>query len=387
VKAEHPSAGKSLLYLALVLACLLFAGWFGLSCLWEPKSADSVAKRGTAESSTKLVDELASNLAGSASTKSAYTPENAAKELLEAKSIKSVLKRMAACAEIIGRLCEAGYTEEAWGLIDNDPGQVRGSQLLRYFKVSSLNPAQFVEKLVTLPFKQEENTALRGYLDSFDTVGTKALLENTEFRSALAKLEEKNPGLLRMSLASVLQTHALLPVDASLKNAVFDAARDYFKSGWIDENGLALVLKVDKIRDNFVKWEALTDAVPTAPAGSIVSNARKELVEGMVDEDADKALGRVTARGSDKQGHVDLYVGLKKWGQTDTTAANRWFAEHKAGMDQVQLDASARAFFELALTYGEPDGAEQWAQQVSNQRLKDLLLAKLPSKTPPDANK
>lgn len=299
-------------------------------------------------------------------------------DLIKAKAIANVWDRMAACTELIGELCAAGHIEEAWNLIDSDPGQVRSSQLLRFFKSAELNSAQFLEKWKNLPFRKEESTALRGYLLSLDQGAATALLSSSEFQTTLKKMEESDPTLLKFSLASVLNIQATLPGDVELRKKVLDAAREYLKAGWIDETGFARVVKADTTTGTFERWKTLSANVTTQPTNSEVSKVRKELVESMVDEDSVRALAEISGRGSEKQAHVDLFNALKKWGVVDSVAANQWFTEHQAGMDQVQRDASARAFFELAMTYGEPDGAEQWARKVQNEKLKELLLSKLP---------
>lgn len=304
------------------------------------------------------------------------TPESAALLMADARAIPHSFARAAACIKIIERLCRAGYTEEAWMLIDDNPGTARYSEINKFFLTAGLGVQEFVDKIRNLPFKREPGMALEGYLSSLDGQKIRALLQDESFKNIISELNTDNPGILKRAIATSLMGKVAFPGEESEKKAAMTLAVEYHKEGLIDDNGLAQVLKSDRFKSSFEKWELLTDSVKVAPSSSRVAELRKELVEDMVNADAQKALIQISER-EGVLGSSDLFMALKKWGLIDSAAANSWLVEHRTRLNDTQQDAAAHAFFQLALSYGEPDGAEQWARQIKDEKLRNAALAKL----------
>ena len=99
----------------------------------------------------------------------------------------------------------------------------------------------------------------------------------------------------------------------------------------------------------------------------------------MVNANAPKALEQLV-KIPGPQGFMDLLAGVKKWGNVDPSAASQWFQNNKSGLDAAPRDSVAMAFYQLALDAREPEGAEQWAGEISNAELKKRALERLPKK-------
>ena len=273
-------------------------------------------------------------------------------------------KRTSELSIVVRELCLTGQINEAWELIEVNPGQYRSSQIFSFFKSANLSSELFIAKFQELSLKDEQELALQGHLVSLEGEAlTRFLGDLSHFKWTGDSETARN--VLSRALTNALAAKVSMPLEKSDRIAARVAALKLQSQGFMDGSGLAQILKKDAYLQPREKWELLTGAVDTFPAASLGGLVRKELVESMVESDAEGAL-------------VDLFTALKKWGVVDSVAANQWFTENQVGMDQVQRDASARAFFELAMTYGETDGAEQWARKVQDEKLKEMLLSKLP---------
>lgn len=305
------------------------------------------------------------------------TIEKAKKRIASAALLRDSFKRTAELSIIIRELCLTGQFKDAWNLIEANPGQYRSSQIFSFFKSANLSSEMFTEKFQELSLKDEQELALQGHLVSLEGEALTRFLDDlSHLKWTGDSVTARN--VLSRALTNALSSKVSMPLEKSDRIAAREAALKLQSQGFMDGSGLAQILKKDAYLQPREKWELLTGAVDTFPSASLGGLVRKELVESMVESDAEGALAAIGQRGSEKQAHVDLFNALKKWGVVDSVAANHWFTENQAGMDQVQRDASARAFFELALTYGEPDGAEQWALKVQDAKLKEMLLSKLP---------
>jgi hypothetical protein len=305
------------------------------------------------------------------------TIEKAKKRIASAALLHDSFKRTSELSIVVRELCLTGQINEAWELIEVNPGQYRSSQIFSFFKSANLSSELFIAKFQELSLKDEQELALQGHLVSLEGEAlTRFLGDLSHFKWTGDSETARN--VLSRALTNALAAKVSMPLEKSDRIAARVAALKLQSQGFMDGSGLAQILKKDAYLQPREKWELLTGAVDTFPAASLGGLVRKELVESMVESDAEGALAVIGKRGSEKQAHVDLFNALKKWGVVDSVAANQWFTENQVGMDQVQRDASARAFFELAMTYGETDGAEQWARKVQDEKLKEMLLSKLP---------
>jgi hypothetical protein len=305
------------------------------------------------------------------------TPDEARKLLSAARGNPDVMRRSADCISIIGRLCAAGYTEEAWAMVEENPGQVRDSELVKFFKSAGLSPAEMISKIENLPYKGEAFTALRGYFSSLDPASTSALLADASFKDFIRKLDESSPGILGKAISTSLMGRLAFPGSTAEKMAARDLAARYHSEGILNDGQLVQILKADETSDSFDKWGLVAHSLPNPPRGSEAAALRKEVIEGMVNADAPKALQQL-AKVPGRQGFLDLLAGVKKWGNVDPSAASQWYQTSASGLSEVQRDSVVMAFYQLALDSGEPEGAERWAGEINNTELKKQAIQRLP---------
>lgn len=313
----------------------------------------------------------------SGDSKDSITPDEAKTLLADAKSLANAMERSARCIKVIERLCLAGYVDEAWAMIDENPGQVRSSELAKFFKCAGLSSLQLAEKVGNLPYKGEAASALRGYFSSLNSEQTAGLLQESTFKALISKLDDATPGILKKTLAATLMGRVAFPGEPADKKQAVEEAINYHSRGIIDDEGFAQVLKRDTSKDSFEKWSLVADAAVAPHPRSQAGELRKEIIEGMIGSDAPKALAQI-ALVPEEKGTGDLQIAIKKWGIVDSVAANSWFQANKTQLSDKQRDGAAVAFFQLALDFQETDGAKAWASQIADPVLRELALKKLP---------
>jgi hypothetical protein len=308
------------------------------------------------------------------------TPEKASALLEAAARNPDMVQRTMECVRVIKALCAAGYAEEAWGMIDDRPGQVRNSELAAFFATSGYDTAALMQKLDGLIYKDDAPKALEGYFSSLSPEEIRKVLGDDVFRRGMVGVEEFSPGSLKRAIADGLMSRVAFNADSSDSEAAVALASDLHSKGVVDDNGLSQVLESDKSKDIFQKWSVLSKAMPAtsikAPGGP-ADQVRREMIGEMVSANAPEALHQISGIKSD-QGTVDLGVAIMKWGAMDSVAANEWYVANKAGLSNSQRDGVAAAFWSLAVRYKERASAEQWAKEIQNPKLREKALASLP---------
>ena len=304
------------------------------------------------------------------------TPEEARKQLDVALGLSDVTQRSLAAISIIQKLCEAGYTEEAWELIEENPGQVRSSEIARYFKCAGLDTSAFLAKVSQLPYKGESASALRGYFSSLDSAAIQKLLDDSSFKEAIRELDKTSPGILQNSLAGSLMATVAFPGNYSSKTQALDAAKDLHAKGVLNDERYAQIIKADTSGDAFDKFSRLNAGIGDSPRQTEAGKLRKDLVERMVDSDAPRTLERLTSI-KGVQGTVDTIVAIRKWGTLDSVEANEWFVNNSNKLSPIHKDAAILGFYRLSLDYNERETAEKWANQITDEGLKKNVLAEL----------
>jgi hypothetical protein len=202
-------------------------------------------------------------------------------------------------------------------------------------------------------------------------------MQDPVFKSLIKKLDIASPGILKRTLASCLMMRVAFSGNPSERTLAMESAVGYYSQGLIDDDGFTQVLKNDASRNAFEKFDLITSTLKTVTNSNHAVEVRKDIVNAMVDSDAPKALSLIVQVTGDV-GTMDLFFGLKKWGGIDSNSANHWFLENRGKLTDPQRDAAATAFYQLALDYHEPEGAEQWANLIVDPKLKKQALSKLP---------
>ena len=304
------------------------------------------------------------------------TPVDAKRMLTEFQQLKSITERSSKISQVIRRLCLSGYSEDAWGLIEENPGQVRTKSLGVWFFSAGLTADKMTRKLPSLANASEAPLAIAGYLRSLPPDGINLLMENQVFKSYSDKLTSEQPDALKRLLAGSLEYHSLTAKGVESQSKVAAAAANYHQAGNLDDDGLISVLKASNAMKAVDKWNLLAEHL-TGGGESF----RNTLVEQMIMENPAAAMASISKM-QNNIATADIGNALLHWGAADSAGAGQWFEQSKGKLTTEQHDAAVKAFIELAVTFKESDGAIQWASQLHNPEYKAQILARLQDNLP-----
>ena len=301
------------------------------------------------------------------------TPAEARVLLSEALKIKNNAKSAEKAYFIIKKLCQSGFVNDAWDLIDINPSNFRDQEISAWFQYSGLSIPEVLEKAKLLSGNNETSQAGFGYLRSLRTEEMGAVLQNRSFGNLFS-----NSLFLSNTVAGELEFRAVSTANSDVRKEVLRAALLFHGQNLINDNGIAQVLRSLRELSATDKWQLLETHVKTDPEG-----LRREQVVKMTTEDADAALDTIV-RTQSELANADITTAITRWGSLDPVKANLWFKENSSRLTEPQHDSAVTAFVDLALTYNEPDGALQWANQIRNTERRQAALARLQGGTEPD---
>jgi hypothetical protein len=305
------------------------------------------------------------------------TVTEAERLLAEARQNPDSIRRTLDSIKVIADLCRAGHTEEAWALIEANPGQVRDSQLVKFFLSANLTVPEMISKIESLPFEGEATEALGGYLSSLELADTSRVLADPAFQELIKRLGANSKDPLGGALTASLMRRLGSP-GASSKDmpAARELASRLLSEGKLTNEQFAQIFKADNTADNFEKWSLIESSLKAGKQNPSAAQLRRDVIEGMVNANAPKAMGMLTKK-SDSQGIVDLTVGIEKWGRVDPVQAAEWYESQRGSLTPVQGDGMALAFYRLSLSAGDTESAKRWAAEISNKELRQRALGKV----------
>lgn len=317
---------------------------------------------------------------------SAITPAQALAAHVKARSISNLERRSLACSEIIGKLCLAGFSAEAWGMIDENPGQVRSFELAAFFRNAKVPLKEFIDKVEGLPFGEEVESALAARTADFKLDDMRAMLSDSNFQLLLSSKSKLNAEFAQELPGRYLHGALAFEKDPAQTAKILEGASEWHAKGLIDDDDFGRAVSRDISKTSFEKWDLIKNLGKTKDAPPIIGGLREGCINAMVNADAGKSV-ELFMQTRDDQSYLDMSAAISRWGLLDPVAANKWFSENKDALHTEQKDAAARAFYKTALNVGETDGAEQWANQISDTKLRDELLRQLPKKNITEASK
>jgi hypothetical protein len=385
---KKPTAREFIL-LGIVAVTLLYAFWIKPHKLQGAGiSSGSGQHSGKVEGANQAFSGNSPDEKGKVSERTAkpekpvMEPNEARKRLKAAASISDLLEQEKAYRAIMAELCEAGHTEEAWATILPEAGRNRDVQIARFFFSASLDPQSFSAKLASLDDASEKKSALTSYL-ARSAEQYAEILESPEFKPVADELQKNDPNFLADVLGEAKRVKYDTSDDPAMKENIMGMIRDLHSKGLISNLDFAGMVARNIKKDPFELWSW----VASSPMGiddpsGFEGQLREGVVAGMVSKDAEGALARISAD-TGSSATRDLYTGLSRWASNNPKAANNWYLREGTKLNQLQQDSAARAFATVALELREMDGAEDWANRISDPATRDSILQKIhpPEKT------
>lgn len=296
----------------------------------------------------------------------------AAQKLLEKvhESRTDTHEKIILSSEILADLCKSGYTEEAWNLIEKNPGILRSGQISYFFTNSKITSEQALKWMKKLQDAREMASAAGGYFSSFTLEELKVFTTSDHFIQMSKMANESYPDVSKTLLASTLSNLIWREkADSSESPQITSSAADFYARGLLSDSGYSGVLDSIPSLGAFEKFHILTDAANNHPSGSKSPSYSAETIHSMVGSDAPEALDLISGV-QNREGSIALFNGLEKYGSMDPVAANQWYLANQSTLAPEQRDFAAMAFFNLALKAREMDGAKAWMEQIHDPQAK-----------------
>lgn len=297
------------------------------------------------------------------------TPAQASDLLGQAPQLfPNVYERSIYCCAILRSLCESGYSEEAWSMIEQNVGTLRRGQLSQFFASAQLSDAELLEKMRDDP--TELTASLRGYVRRFDASELKSLIQSGKLQNALGDLQKSQ---IEGALVTALQLESTKAEKKDLAE-IFKSAADLYNAKLMDERAFYDILNRKSVGDSFERWDLLESS--GFNGGGRDREFRNAMITGMIDNDADRAMEvlRRNTRGVDLG---DLGSAMSTWLQNDSQAANTWYQKNQASFTPSQKNVISEANFSLALEFSELDTAQSWLNTISDSEMKTRLTQRL----------
>ena len=319
------------------------------------------------------------------------TPPLIRQLLDEIYQISDITVRATKSGEAIKALCLAGFQEEAWSLILENPGLVRNRQLIDYFASTHLTSYQFCEKYGSLRGNGEAQLALKSWLGNFETAELLSMLDIDKGNSDLLRARESDKELFSSGVATYfelkLRTNSFEPSEAARnlqqENLLYVASA-LLGSGVLDPSSVQSLIRVVKFDDPFKKWDYLNSiSNPATEPFLDLEGGRSQTISDMVRTNANDTLEKF----KDLDSAVYLHKAVKSWISLDAAQAGSWYKDNKLNLTSSLQSAAASAFFQTAMDYREMESAVSWAQEIKDPELKAKALKSISDKLAASATK
>ncbi len=305
------------------------------------------------------------------------TPELAKQRIEEYSRVTNINERAMLFRQLMIDLCQAGYTEEAWALINDHAGKVRDYQRQAFFQTAKLPQAEIMAKIRELEvngYAGEQLDAMGAYMEQFGFTEVSELVQSPDFLAITAKTRAESLGWFHNTMAAYFLSKSHECKSESEQTGLVESARMFFSDGLIgDENLIGILRRADAVSP-FEKWKIMSDTV-TRPIEDRDFDGAK-IIDEMVTADAPKSLDLIAKWENDPSGSF-LTKALRVWSNQEPESAAKWFETNRAQLSPQQLDAASQGFCEQALIYKERNGAIRWAEQIKDPKLRARTLERV----------
>ena len=274
-----------------------------------------------------------------------------------------MVERASYLANIIQALCESGYCEEAWNMIDQHAGMIRSFQITQFFKSSNLDHEVLFAKMRGIP--ENNSAAINGFFSRFDPDELMNLLKS-DLGNNIGRMSSN------FNIKSAISSSLMLSLSNtpnSEHHRIIGSIFDFHQQGLIDERDVYLIINRNSIGTPFERWEYL-ESIHISDQHAL--DMRKSLIRNMVGLNAVEAMDVLM-----KSNVIDFKSGVDEWIHNDPTAAASWYERNRNHIEPVYRNAVAESGFDLAISYRDFDVASQWMMQVTDDDLRSKLVEKI----------
>ncbi len=286
--------------------------------------------------------------------------------------------RFTFASAMMKKLCELGYTQEAWDLIEKDQGNVRNNQLIAFFANARLSQSELLGKISESQLG-DVHMSFSGFMERFKPEQYDEILSSSDFQIFLGRLDQVDPKaarILKNNISSGLGnaiTKSLYETPDKTNDLLKIAAR-LNSEGILDTPRFMDLAARFGRGDPFGNWGLISAIKPEGE--DRVGELRSHMIRDMLEVDAPKAFSKILDNGNPAKAS-DINAAVGSWVNLDARGASDWFQQNRATLGSKDSDLIAAAFSTYAGNLSEFSGARQWAEQIRDPKLKAEVIQKI----------
>lgn len=283
---------------------------------------------------------------------------------------------------IISSLVSNGYVNEAWGMISEDMGSLRDSQIQSFF-TSSPEPGDMsflrFEKIDTT---RDKKSALDGICNRLfipfsggETFG----LSETDFSNLgnLTDLQKRQISSYFINYGSNSAPDGIyLPKRTQAQQDVLQIkSLELVKLGIMNSEELRSVLRSTN-NSTFENWEILNKAFTDNARLQVDTMAFSEQIRDMTEQDPIRTI-QVLQKSSRKEDGYLIEIATKRWLEFNVKDAGDWYATAGPTMLPEHRERVALAYLRFGIQEGDTESASLWADHIIDPNLKSIVVEEI----------
>lgn len=274
---------------------------------------------------------------------------------------------------IINLLCQNGYTDEAWNLIDPEEGEVRHKGLGGFFRDADLPKSELLS-LADGMTGRDRAASLFGYWSRFSPEEfVKLDMAETPLRSW------SDTGAFRRAVEEVI-SQAFDPKNPEaskwLRHDALAKAVELANGGTFPYSDLKTILSKDPSKDGFVYWDAIKNVSPELRATQTqgmnnYNGTDSMIIRAMAVQDPKRTMEMTLVPDSHESKYIHIAMG--QWLEKDFTNADTWVRQQLPNFSEDQQERTAVAYIRAQVARNNFEEAEKWLPLIQNRKWKDAV--------------
>jgi len=272
---------------------------------------------------------------------------------------------------IIRALCQSGYSEEAWLLLESNPGMLRNGQLTQFFRSAQLSESRLLELIKQVP--HDSSSTVAGYISRFSISELPDVVNSGKLQETLGEALNKKDVMAGV-IASSFREIGVKNSSYESNVLAMEKLVKLHSAGFLDDNAIYNIVDRPDVGSVFDGWSIL-DGVKFRAVDKN-NKVRSNMISKMVDQDALRAVDMM--RGNSRDGrNDDLYKAIQNWVRIDSSMMLEWYNSTSKSLSNMDADAVATANISLAFKSDELDSASSWINLIRDPELKIVYRKKI----------
>ncbi|TAG10343.1 MAG: hypothetical protein EAZ42_03860 [Verrucomicrobia bacterium] len=298
------------------------------------------------------------------------------------KNITSLDVKADLLSAIISSLASNGFLEEAWGMIAEDVGKLRYSQITYFFSSSQEPYESLLSRLDHIHDVTDKTAALDGICNRLFipfSVGDTTALLNADF-SRLGNLTDQQ----KRQISSYFINYGAIPSHDGVylpertpeqKKILSQKSLELTKQGIMNLEDFRSVLGI--ISNNaFDNWELMNTSLHNRQLSDIDLMAFSEQVSDMAEQNPIKTIETLQKSSRPNDSYL-IEVAVRRWLEYSAKDAGQWYSVNAIHMLPEHRERVALAYLRFGIQKGDVASASLWAEHILNPDLRSVVEAEI----------